>query len=144
MKNFNIPRTEFCYAGDWSFTLNLQTGILKRCYCDFKEYNIFEDVKKPIKFEAIGNNCKNKFCMNSSHFMSLGVIPEIETPSYQELRNRAGANWYSQQMCSFLDSRLYESNREYSIIKKKYINLKFRFEYFFFRGVKKLKRYIKK
>lgn len=32
MKNFNKKQKKFCYAGSWAFILNLQTGILKRCY----------------------------------------------------------------------------------------------------------------
>lgn len=32
IKNFNVRRREFCYAGDWSGVLNLNTGILHKCY----------------------------------------------------------------------------------------------------------------
>ena len=32
MKNFGVKRKEFCYAGDWSGTLNLGTGLLTKCY----------------------------------------------------------------------------------------------------------------
>ena len=86
--NFNIKREEFCYAGDWSGVLNLQTGWLSKCYANDEGQNIFEDLNKPIRFEAIGRNCKNFYCVNSSHFMSLGVIPSVKTPSYAALRNK--------------------------------------------------------
>lgn len=115
-KNFNVKRKEFCYAGDWSGVLNLQTGWLSKCYAHAGGQNIFEDITKPIIFEAIGKKCNLSYCVNSSHFMSLGIIPSIKTPSYAELRNRDEANWYTQEMYSFLSNKL-EQN-EYSCIKK--------------------------
>ena len=125
VKNFNIKRKEFCYAGDWAFNLNLQTGRLNKCYAMLLAQNIFNDIDKPIKFEAIGNNCQSRYCFNSSHFMSFGVIPEIETPTYGELRNRKEANWYtSQEIIDGFNSKLNESNQEYSKAKKIRVNLK--------------------
>lgn len=123
MKNFNVPRKEFCYAGDWTYVLNLQTGILKRCYASTIHQNIFEDPNKPLKELAVGNCCASLFCLNSSHFISLGAIPEIEAPTYQELRNRKEANWYSDDMEKFLDGKLQNGNAEYSSIKKLYCNV---------------------
>ena len=117
-KNFNKERKEFCYAGDWSGVLNLQTGWLSKCYENREGQNIFENIDEPINFEAVGKKCKNLYCVNSSHFMSLGIIPECKTPSYAELRNRKNAGWYSDEMLQFLNSKLYESNKEYSSFYK--------------------------
>jgi len=50
--------------------------------------------------------------------MSLGVIPEIVTPSYAELRNRPDANWYTPKMRTFLGGKLSEANREYGSSRK--------------------------
>lgn len=118
MNNFNVKRHEFCYAGDWSGTLDLSTGILRRCYGSYIYQNIFKNPEKPIRFLAMGCKCPSPFCMNSSHFMSLGVIPEINTPSYADLRNRTEANWYNEEVLDFLNTKLNESNREYSFLKK--------------------------
>lgn len=122
MKNFLVKRKEFCYAGDWSFKLYLDTGVLKSCYDSRSTQNIFKNPNKPIKFRAIGNNCKSPYCVNSTHFMSLGVIPEIVTPSYAELRNRPDANWYTPKMRAFLGGKLSDQNREYSSARKLYAN----------------------
>lgn len=113
MENFNVSRTEFCYAGDWAFTLNLATGIMKRCYACNKGYDIFRAPSKPIPFCAIGKHCKSLFCMNSSHFMSMGVIPDIDTPTYAQLRDRItndGSHWYSDDMLEILSGKLDENN----------------------------------
>lgn len=117
-KNFNVKRKEFCYAGEWSGVLDLGTGILKKCYAESSGTNIFDNVDAPITFSPVGRDCKSEYCVNSSHFMSLGVIPSIKTPSYSQLRNRPEAGWQTPQMENFLNSRLYESNRQYSSKEK--------------------------
>ncbi len=120
-KNFNVKRNEYCYAGEWSGVLNLQTGWLSKCYANCEGQNIFENINEPIKFSAVGRYCQNCYCINSSHFMSLGVIPEIETPTYAQLRNRPEAHWYTPEMETFLNFKLNESNKEHS---KVYMELK--------------------
>ena len=126
IKNFLVERKEFCYAGDWSFLLNLQTGDIKKCYAETEHQNIYEDLNEPIRFEAVGNNCKCKYCINSSHFMSLGVIPNIKTPTYAELRNREKAGWYNKEAKEFLNSKLNESNKIYSRTQKTLINVNYK------------------
>lgn len=116
--NFNVKRHEFCYAGDWAGVLNLQTGWLSKCYANEEGQNIFKDLDEPIQFEAVGKNCKNSYCVNSSHFMSLGVIPSIKTPSYAKLRNREEAQWYTDIMINFLNSKLGDNNAQYGLIRK--------------------------
>lgn len=116
--NFKKKRKEFCYAGDWAYQLNLKTGLLKRCYCSCVVQNIFKDINKPIISCAVGKFCNSDYCFNSSHFMSLGIIPEVETPSYAELRNREEAEWYTDKMKAFLSGKLEDSNIKYGIGKK--------------------------
>lgn len=123
MKNFNVRRREFCYAGDWSGNLDLSTGILRRCYCSYLRQDIFKNPNEPIRFQAIGNLCGSAFCMNSSHFMSLGVIPGVEAPTYASLRNREDAGWYSDTMRDALNGKLVDANEEYNPIKKAQSNI---------------------
>ena len=57
--------------------------------------------------------------------MSLGVIPELDTPTYGELRNRKEANWYvSDEIKEALNSKLKETNKEYSKLRKIRVNIK--------------------
>lgn len=130
-QNFNVRRKEFCYAGDWSAILNMKTGIMSACYGCGKSQNIFENLDKKICFEAIGHNCKNRYCINSSHFMALGVIPKIETPTYVELRNREEAKWYSKKMEIFLSQKFSDSKKEYGIVKKIYVDIKGKSRYMY-------------
>lgn len=118
IKNFNVNRKEFCYAGDWG-VLDLGTGILKQCYASAGGYNIFGHSDKKINFLAVGR-CDSLFCMNSSHFMALGIIPEADQDiSYCGLRNRYEAGWYNNTMKEVLSAKLSETNEEYNLLKKK-------------------------
>ena len=121
IKNFNVKRKEFCYAGDWSFVLNLSTGIMRRCYKSYFCQNIFKDPNKKIKFLAIGNNCNSPYCMNCTHFMSLGGIPNLKTPTYYNLRSRDKN--YNEETKKFLSSKLKDNNVEYKKLKKVYVNI---------------------
>lgn len=135
-KNFKVKRREFCYAGEWSSCLDLSTGMLTPCYACGKAINIFYNPNQKIKWNAVGHDCKLDYCVNSSHFLSLGTIPDLDTPTYAELRNRKDANWYNEQMLSFLSSKLCESNQKYSKIKIEYLTLKSRLRKFY----RKMKR----
>ncbi len=118
---FEKKRKEFCYAGDWSFYLNLATGIMTQCYRSYTSQNIFKDIEKPIKFRAIGKNCKEHHCYNGHSFIVLGDIPELEAPTYAELRNRVctdGSEWLKPEMKHFMSTKLWQSNKEYSALKK--------------------------
>ena len=98
MQNFMKKHKEFCYAGKLSYTFNMATGILKPCYCSNVFQNLYKNMEAPIRLTAIGRHCKSPLCMNSSHFISLGVIPDYPAPTYAELRNRKcsdGTEWYS-------------------------------------------------
>jgi pyruvate-formate lyase-activating enzyme len=139
LKNFMVKRHEFCYAGDWSGKLNLATGILSSCYGMGMIQNIFANIDKPIKFEAIGKNCEIDYCFNSTHFMALGIIPTINTQSYACLRNRAHANWYSDEMNCFLDHTLRDDNTVYLKHKEFLITLKYRIVYFYRKVNRKIK-----
>lgn len=117
MKNFNVKRKEFCYAGDWSFNLDLKTGNLKACYHSGKVQNIFRDISKPIVYAAVGHFCCSRYCVNSSHFLSLGVIPSIKTPTYADIRNRPSANWYNPVFAEVLGKQFADYKKKYGILK---------------------------
>lgn len=147
MKNFNVKRKEFCYAGDWSGNLDLSSGYLRRCYCSYIFQDIFKNPNESIRFMAIGKACSSPFCMNSSHFLSLGVIPELESPTYAELRNREEAGWYSEEMNSFLSNKLGYSNDCYNTIQKlksDFIGIIDRTLGWSLRAVRKIKDVVKK
>lgn len=124
---FSKKRKEFCYAGEWTLYINLVTGEYQQCYCGVKLGNIYKDIDKPLKTLPIGNNCTLPHCFNGHAFLSLGAIPELNTPTYNTLRNRVdseGKQWLSESMNQFMQGKLKEENKEYTEEEKRRINLK--------------------
>lgn len=117
MSTFNVKRREFCYAGAWSGYLDLGTGDMRQCYRGITQ-NIYNNINDPIDFKhCIGTNCNEAHCFNSHAFLTLGLIPELETPVYATLRNRVttdGREWLSPEMKEFLSHQLKEENIQYT------------------------------
>ena len=124
IENFNVKRTEFCYAGQRSGTLNLADGTLRKCYADPKSQRIFENPDDPIVFEPIGTNCGCAFCLNSSHFMSQGVIDNCDKRTYCSLRNRPEAEWFNETMRCALSGKLWDTNDSLNDIEQEKYNRK--------------------
>jgi len=119
---FHRHRDEFCYAGEWSAYINLSTGEMCQCYCGKKLDNIYADINRKLHFEAVGTHCGIAHCYNGHAFLSLGDIPELNTPTYDKLRNRVdnqGREWLQPGMKKFMSQKLGENNKEYSVGEKK-------------------------
>lgn len=126
MSIFGEKRKEFCYAGAWSGYVNLGTGDMTQCYCSYYKQNIFKNINKPLRFLPIGNNCSLEHCYNGDSFIVLGLIPELKAPTHADVRNRSrldGSEWLYPEMKSFMETRLYETNKEYSNLKKLKTNI---------------------
>lgn len=118
---FYKKRKEFCYAGDWTGYLNLDSGSLRQCYCGKTIDNIYHNLDQPLHFEAMGCECSIAHCYNGHSWIALGDIPSITAPTYAEERNRVctdGTEWLKPEMKSFMSGRLYEQNKEYSAVEK--------------------------
>lgn len=123
---FGVKRKEFCYAGLWSFNLNMGNGDVMQCYKGKCLGNIYQS-EKPIDFYPVGNHCKEGHCINAHAFMTFGVIPEADTPCYAEVRNRKtknGTEWLKPEMKEFMQRRLKEANQTCSSVEKLRANLK--------------------
>lgn len=126
-------RREFCYAGDWICSLNVDSGNLFPCFGGgHLIQNVFEDSNEPIQFAAIGCNCQWPHCFAAHAMLSVGAIPEMDTPTYASFRDRQcadGTSWLTPSVREFFASKLCESNEEYTENKKHYIDALMAFEY---------------
>lgn len=130
---FEVPRNEFCYAGKWGIALNLQTGEYRQCYKGLPLGNLFSNTDKPLQFLPIGHNCQEGHCFNGHAFLGFGLIPEIGTPTFAEMRNRytnSGEYWLSEQMCQFMSEKLIDANQEYTNVQKTALNSVSKFGFF--------------
>lgn len=117
IKEFLKPHREYCHAGDWSFSLELGTGNMRKCdgapvpkEMDF--YNLYENPDEEIKFECIGKDCPISHCYNCHALLTLGTIPELETPAYTEMLDRVdkqGRHWLSDRIRELYSHKLAES-----------------------------------
>ena len=118
---FNVKRKEFCYAGMWSLYVNLITGEARQCYGFFADQNIYKNIEKPLYFRAVGKYCKQPFCYNAHAYMSLGLIPDIETPTYADIRDRIddkGKHWLSDEVIDAFSCKLEKNNKRVEGIDK--------------------------
>lgn len=109
---FGQKRKEYCYAGKWSLFVNMESGIARQCYCSNYEENIFEDIEKPIRFIPIGK-CKISHCYNGHALLTLGLIPELKTVGYGDIRDRTmsnGNHWLQPELKMFFNQKLENSN----------------------------------
>lgn len=117
----NVKRKEFCYAGAWSLFVNMYTGESQPCYWQPYNQNIFKNPDKPIMFKPVGHTCSQPYCTNAHAHLTWGLVPELKTPTYKEIRNREcenGESWLSEECKEFFSSKLNESNKEYLKIHK--------------------------
>lgn len=120
MDVYNIKRREFCYAGMWSLYVDLISGEARRCYGFQPDQNIY-DMSKPLQFRPVGHACKQPFCYNAHAFLCLGVIPELETPTYADIRNRVtknGNEWLTPEVKDAFSGKLKDANDELSKSEK--------------------------
>ena len=113
---FGEKRNEFCYAGVWGGILDLGTGILRACDKTFLRQNILDDPQKPIDWKPIGV-CNKAHCHNAHVWLTLGMIPSLDTPTYSQMRNREladGTSWLTPEMNAFLGQKLSDENVRFS------------------------------
>lgn len=117
---FGVKRTEFCYAGDWSLTVDLATGNAKACY--YKHIgNVFSNPDEPLPLQAMGE-CPIAHCFNGHAFLTFGLVPGYTDVKYSDMRNRVrqdGTEWLYPELKAFFSTNLLESNQEWSASKKR-------------------------
>lgn len=121
----------FCYAGAWSYYINLDTGDVSPCNCGRKFANVYEKMDEPLPEQAMGNNCELPYCYNGHSWLSLGVNPDEKSPMYTSFRNRVcldGSEWVTEEYKKFWSSQIFANHQEYDAEEKKKINRRHKLE----------------
>lgn len=125
-----VKRKEFCYAGSWSLFVNMNTGESQPCYWQPYNQNIFKYPNEPIQFIPVGHACTQPYCTNAHAHLCWGIIPELNTPNYTNMRNRMmrnGEEWLTPECKEFFNSKLAESNTPYSACERALHNVAYPF-----------------
>ncbi len=114
ISEFLKPHREYCYAGNLSFSLELATGNCRICdgspnpkQMDF--YNLYENPDEPVPYVEIGHHCPTAHCYNCHALLTLGTIPELNTPFYSEMLDRTdknGNHWLTETMATYFKNKL--------------------------------------
>ena len=127
LKILKEKRKEFCYAGDWSLYIDLGNGNTKQCYGQLINQNVFANPEDDIIFQPVGYRCRQPYCYNGHAFLTMGCIPELNTPKYADIRNRltnSGDNWLREPLREAFSSKLKDNNELWNENKKKDYNRK--------------------
>lgn len=148
-----VKRKEFCYAGSWSLFVNMYTGESQPCYWQPYNQNLFKNPEKPIKFIPVGHTCTQPYCTNAHAHMAWGIIPELNSPEYCQMRNRICENseeWLTPECKEFFNSKLSQSNKQYTKVHKAVHSIlyPFRLVKWFFRdyknNIRRLRNYLRR
>lgn len=105
-----------CYAGSWSYRVNVVNGNLQSCYKQELTGTVFDDVDKPLPVLTVNHGCKMDYCFNNHAFLAWGDVPEIICGSYYKVRDRMSGDlehWIKEPYAAIMKQKLYENNFEY-------------------------------
>ncbi len=112
---FGIKQKGFCYAGAWSYYVDMVTGSAKSCYFGNYFFNFYEKVngEYPSPSEHTVGRCPLPHCYNGHALLTLGLIPGLYQTRYGRIRDRKktdGTHWLQPELSLFFDTKLEESN----------------------------------
>lgn len=114
IEEFLKPHKEYCYAGRYSFSLELATGNCRICDGapdpeEMNFYNLYKNPDEEIPFKEIGKGCPMAHCYNCHALLTLGTIPELSTPSYVDMLDRVdnnGKHWVKPKVYDLYSNKL--------------------------------------
>lgn len=118
---FGVKQKGFCYAGAWSYYVDLTTGEARQCYCGENLGNIFSNPKEDLPIKPIGR-CELPHCFNGHMLMAAGLIPDSSTVHYGDIRNRKipnGQDWLREDLLRVFNERIYETNERLDVNEEK-------------------------
>lgn len=113
MNNMDSKGYGKCYAGMWAVELNLATGELYKCTNNPRLGNIYQNLDKKIDFEEVGDKCCLPYCFNNHAYLTLGLMPDVNTSTYLQMRDRIksnGEHWIKDTMRAVFSQKLCENN----------------------------------
>ena len=112
----------FCYAGEWTFTANIETGEIRQCYYERVLDNLYANPCSKLNLCAVGNHCHASYCYSCHAFLCFDVMPELQVKMrYDQTRDRDN-KWLTTDMKLFMSQKLSENNAEYKLEEQQLVN----------------------
>ncbi len=105
-----------CYAGCWSYRVNVMNGNLQSCYQQELSGTIFDQNRKTLPVMTVGNRCRLNYCFNNHAFLAWGDAPQISCANYLAVRDRTDAgfhHWVKETYAAAMGQKLYDNNFRY-------------------------------
>lgn len=102
-----------CYGGNWSYLVDLNSGIIKPCYRADVMGNIYDKTMKAFPVLPIDHQCRVAYCFNNHAFLAWGCVPQISCDTYLAMRNREnekGEAWVKPVMEKAMTQKLQDNN----------------------------------
>ncbi|MDR3177623.1 MAG: radical SAM protein [Campylobacteraceae bacterium] len=119
---------DFCYAGNWAYSINMATGDIFRCSSCGKIGNLFSSCnKKRLPRNPTAAKCPFLHCYNGHFWETFGVVPNIKTLTFADIRDRTRTDethWLYPRMMLAFQSKATDNNRRYTKIKEWWLNRK--------------------
>lgn len=107
---------QICYAGSWSYRVNVVNGNLQSCYQQELVGTIFDEGQKILPVIPVGHGCRLDYCFNNHAFLAWGDVPEIACDNYFKVRDRVAddsAHWVKETYAAAMQQKLYDNNFAY-------------------------------
>ncbi|GHV18273.1 hypothetical protein FACS18949_11670 [Clostridia bacterium] len=120
---YENPQCNYCHAGEYSFSLVLQTGDLYQCDGAGLMYNIFENPEQMplLKLAPVGTACQVSHCYIRYVYAALcGNYEPFDAPTYADERERIcvdGTSWLTSPMRAVFERRLNEQHSVQEVIR---------------------------
>ncbi len=105
-----------CYAGCWSYRVNVMNGNLQSCYRQELNGTIFDRNRKTFPVMTVGSRCRLNYCFNNHAFLAWGDAPQISCADYLAVRDRTDAasnHWVKETYAAAMGQKLYDNNFRY-------------------------------
>lgn len=105
-----------CYAGSWSYRVNVVNGNLQSCYQQELVGTVFDEGQKTLPLIPVGQGCRLDYCFNNHAFLAWGDAPEIVCDNYFKVRDRIAddsTHWVKEAYAAAMQQKLYDNNFAY-------------------------------
>lgn len=105
-----------CYAGSWSYRINVVNGNLQSCYQQELVGTVFDEGQKSLPIIPVGQGCRLDYCFNNHAFLAWGDAPEIVCDNYFKVRDRIAddsTHWVKEAYAAAMQQKLYDNNFAY-------------------------------